>query len=118
MPLRPSLVAALASSANRRRRARGDTVSTIGKGYVAVLSTNQRSPVLTRKAATKSEAFSLAHRLLDDAEDRQCFNGETVSVQIGQADGVNSPIVDGLSLSAAASNSAAGTLATRRAVLR
>jgi hypothetical protein len=47
---------------------------------------DQRGPVLSRRAKTRSDAFAQAHRLLDDAEDRQWFNGEAVSVQVVQSD--------------------------------
>jgi hypothetical protein len=81
MPLRPCLVAALASAAARRRhsRARGrGIVTAVGKTFVATLTTDQRGPVLTLKAATKADAFMQAHRLLDQAEDREWHRGEAV----------------------------------------
>jgi hypothetical protein len=51
------------------------------------LVTNQRGPVLSRKAQTRADAYAAAHRLLDDAEDRQWFNGEVVSVAVAQSEG-------------------------------
>ena len=62
-------------------------MTAIGRGYVAVLSTNERGPIVTRKAATMADAFAVAHRLLDDAEDRQFNRGEIISVAVAQADG-------------------------------
>jgi hypothetical protein len=37
-------------------------------------------------AKTRSDAFAQAHVLLDQAEERQWFNGEVVSVEVRQAD--------------------------------
>jgi len=61
-------------------------LTAIGANWKAVLVSDQRGPVLTRKAKTRSDAFAQAHRLLDDAEDRQWFNGELVRVEVRQAD--------------------------------
>ena len=61
-------------------------MTAIGRGYVAVLSTNERGDLVTRKAETREGAFSQAHRLLDDAEDRQFNRGEIVSVAVAQAE--------------------------------
>ncbi len=61
-------------------------MTAIGANWKAVLVSDQRGPVLTRKAKTRSDAFAQAHRLLDDAEDRQWFNGELVRVEVRQAD--------------------------------
>jgi len=57
-----------------------------GKSFVAVLATNERGPILTRRAETRADAFAQARRLLDDAEDREWNRGETVSVEVRQAD--------------------------------
>jgi len=64
----------------------GGKLTAIGANWKAVLVSDQRGPVLTRKAKTRSDAFAQAHRLLDDAEDRQWFNGELVRVEVRQAD--------------------------------
>jgi hypothetical protein len=86
MPRFP-LVAALASAAARRRRSYGRSdLTAIGTTWRAALVSDQRGPVLSRRAKTRSDAFAQAHRLLDDAEDRQWFNGEAVSVQVVQSD--------------------------------
>lgn len=61
-------------------------MSAIGKGFVAVLATNQRGPVVTRKAESREGAFAQAHVLLDQAEERQWFNGEVVAVEVRQAE--------------------------------
>ena len=62
-------------------------MTAIGKAFVAVLSSDQRGPLVTRRSKTKSDAYSMAHRLLDDAEDMVWFNGELVRVEVGQSDG-------------------------------
>jgi hypothetical protein len=62
-------------------------MTAIGKGFVAVLITNERGPLVTRKAATMSDAFAVARRLLDDAERQQFNRGEIVSVQVAQSEG-------------------------------
>jgi hypothetical protein len=49
------------------------------------LVSDQRGPVLTRKAETRGRAFATARRLLDEAEDRQWFNGEVVRVEVAQS---------------------------------
>jgi|GEM_PF-5029139 len=61
-------------------------MTAIGTTWRAALVSDQRGPVLSRRAKTRSDAFAQAHRLLDDAEDRQWFNGEAVSVQVVQSD--------------------------------
>jgi hypothetical protein len=71
----------------RRHSDEGDTVTAIGTTWRAALVSDQRGPVLTRRAKTRSDAFAQAHRLLEDAEDRQWFNGELVRVEVGQSDG-------------------------------
>jgi hypothetical protein len=58
----------------------------IGTNWQASLVSDQRGPVLTRRAKTRSDAFAQAHRLLEDAEDRQFHRGETVSVAVAQSD--------------------------------
>ena len=62
----------------RRSRWGGDTVTAIGTQWRASLVSDQRGPVLTRRAKTRSDAFAQAHRLLDDAEDRQWFKGSCI----------------------------------------
>jgi hypothetical protein len=71
----------------RRSRWGGDTVTAIGTQWRASLVSDQRGPVLTRRAKTRSDAFAQAHRLLDDAEDRQWFKGEAASIRIELAEG-------------------------------
>jgi hypothetical protein len=62
-------------------------VVAIGKDYVAVLSTNERGPVLTRSARNRSLAFAIARTLLDQAEQRSDWHrGEVVSVEVRQAE--------------------------------
>jgi hypothetical protein len=61
-------------------------MTAIGSKWQASLVSDQRGAVLTRKAATKSEAFSLAHVLLDQAEDMAWFNGETVRIEVSRAE--------------------------------
>jgi hypothetical protein len=61
-------------------------MTAIGRGFTATLSTNERGPIVTRKAVTMSDAFAAAHRLLDDAEDRQLNLGEIVSVAVAQSE--------------------------------
>jgi hypothetical protein len=70
----------------RRRFDGGLILTAIGQAWKAALVSDQRGPVLSRRAKTRSDAFALAHRLLDDAEDRQWFNGETIRVEVGQSD--------------------------------
>jgi hypothetical protein len=64
----------------------GDTVTAIGTNWQASLVSDQRGPVLTRRTKTRADAFAQAHRLMDEAEDRQWFNGEVVSVAVAQSD--------------------------------
>jgi hypothetical protein len=78
------LAAALASAAARRRRDRRNTVTAVGTTWRALLTSDQRGPILTRKAATKSEAYSAAHALLDQAEDMAWYRGEIVGVRVEQ----------------------------------
>ena len=87
-PLSRSLVAALASAAARRRRSYGRSdVTAIGTTWRALLTSDQRGPVLSRRAKTRADAFAQAHRLMDEAEDRQWFNGETIRIEVAQSDG-------------------------------
>jgi hypothetical protein len=87
MPRFP-LVAALASAAARRRGSdRRIVVTAVGTNWQASLVSNQRGPVLSRRAQTRADAFAAAHRLLEDAEDRTWFNGEIVSVAVAQSEG-------------------------------
>jgi hypothetical protein len=88
MGLPRSLAASLASSAARRRRSDGrSNLTAVGTNWQASLVTNQRGPVLSRRAQTRADAFAAAHRLLEDAEDRTWFNGEVVSVAVAQSEG-------------------------------
>jgi hypothetical protein len=57
-----------------------------GKGFVAVLSTNQRGPALTRKVESREGAFAMARRLLDEAEAKTWHLGEVVAVEVKQSD--------------------------------
>jgi hypothetical protein len=59
-------------------------VVAIGTTWRASLVSDQRGPVLTRKATTKSEAFMQAHVLLDQAEDMVWYHGEVVGVRVEQ----------------------------------
>jgi hypothetical protein len=61
-------------------------VTAVGKDFKAVLSTNMRGPIVTRKADTREAAFAVARRLLDDAERREFNRGEVVSVEVWQAE--------------------------------
>jgi hypothetical protein len=61
-------------------------VTAVGKDFKAVLSTNMRGPIVTRKADTREAAFAVARRLLDDAERREFNRGEVVSVEVRQAE--------------------------------
>jgi hypothetical protein len=71
----------------RRHFDEGDTVTAVGRDYCATLGTSMRGPLVTRKAATMSDAFAMARRLLDDAERQQFHRGELVRVEVGQSDG-------------------------------
>jgi hypothetical protein len=62
-------------------------VTAVGTTWRALLTSDQRGPVLTRRAKTRSDAYAAAHVLLDQAEDRTWFNGEVVRVEIAQSDG-------------------------------
>jgi hypothetical protein len=68
----------------RRRFDGGLILTAIGQAWKAALVSDQRGPVLTRKAATKSEAFMQAHALLDQAEDMAWYRGEVVGVKVEQ----------------------------------
>jgi hypothetical protein len=83
MPLRSCLVAAMASAAARRRRSSGrGIVTAVGTTWRAALVSDQRGPILSRKAATKADAFMQAHALLDQAEEMAWYHGEVVGVRI------------------------------------
>jgi hypothetical protein len=85
MPLSRSLVAALASSASRRRPTHGRIdMTAIGKTWRAALVSDQRGCVLSRKGVTRADAFAQAHALRDAAEDRTWFNGKVVGVRVEQ----------------------------------
>jgi hypothetical protein len=63
-------------------------VTAIGRGFVAVLASDQRGPLVTRRATTWNEAVAIARVLLDQVEDDQRWHrGERLSVQVAQADG-------------------------------
>jgi len=62
-------------------------MTAIGTTWRVALVSDQRGPVLSRKAATKAEAFSLAHALLDQAEDMAWYRGEIVGVRVEQEAG-------------------------------
>jgi len=85
-PLSRALIAALASATSRRRRFDGRSdLTAIGTTWRAALVSDQRGPVVSRRAQTRADAFAQAHVLLDQAEERQWFNGEAVSVRVEQA---------------------------------
>jgi hypothetical protein len=83
------LAALLASAAARRRRSYDGriVVTAVGTTWRAALVSDQRGPILSRKAATKSEAFMQAHALLDQAEDMAWYRGEIVGVRVEQEAG-------------------------------
>jgi hypothetical protein len=87
MPLPSHLAAALASAAARRRRSERDIVTAVGTTWKAVLLSNQRGPVVSRKAETREGAFAMARVLLDQAESQQWHRGERVQVEVAQAEG-------------------------------
>jgi hypothetical protein len=62
------------------------TVTAIGKGFVAVLSTNERGPVERRRARTRMQAFAAARMLLAVAERRDFNRGEIVAVDVRQVE--------------------------------
>jgi hypothetical protein len=65
---------------------RGITMTAIGRGFVATLSTDQRGPIERKPATSRSAAFVKARLLLDAAERRDWHNGEIVSVSIAQSE--------------------------------
>jgi hypothetical protein len=81
------LAAARRWSSMRQRRFKEITVTAIGQAWKAALVSDQRGPVLSRKVATKSEAFMQAHALLDQAEDMAWYRGEVVGVRVEQEAG-------------------------------
>jgi hypothetical protein len=68
------------------RRSEGNTVTAVGKEFLAVLSTDMRGPVERRRARTRTLAFAAARVLLDVAERRDWNQGEVVSVEVRQAE--------------------------------
>jgi hypothetical protein len=56
----------------------------IGKGYQAVLATDQRGNVEVREAKTRSEAFTAARGVLALAKYRKWYTGEIISIRIEQ----------------------------------
>jgi hypothetical protein len=62
-------------------------VTAIGVTWRAVLSTNERGPLLTRSARNRSLAFAIARTLLDQAEHRDDWHrGEVISVEVRQSE--------------------------------
>jgi hypothetical protein len=61
-------------------------LSAIGKTYVATLSSDQRGPIERRPATSWGLAFLKAKLLLDAAEKRDWYKGETVSVSVAQSE--------------------------------
>ena len=61
-------------------------MSAIGKTYVATLSSDQRGPIERRPATSWGQAFLKAKLLLDAAEKRDWYKGETVSVSVAQSE--------------------------------
>jgi hypothetical protein len=61
-------------------------MTAVGRGFLAVLSTDMRGPLVKRKAETREAAFAVARRLLDDAERQQFNRGEIVSVAVAQSE--------------------------------
>jgi hypothetical protein len=59
-------------------------VTAIGKGFRAVLATDQRGNVEAREAKTRLEAYTAARGLLALAECRKWYAGEVVSIRIEQ----------------------------------
>ena len=55
-----------------------------GRGFTATLWTDQHGPVERRTATTRKEAFAAARDLSDEAERREWYRGETVSVSVAQ----------------------------------
>jgi hypothetical protein len=53
-----------------RRSEGGHSMTAIGKGFIATLSTDMRGPVERRSATSRSQAFVKARLLLDAAERR------------------------------------------------
>ena len=63
-------------------------MTAVGRGFVAVLASDMRGPMMTRRAPTWSGAVAIARVLLDQVEDDQRWHrGERLSVQVAQADG-------------------------------
>jgi hypothetical protein len=58
-----------------------------GKGFVAVLSTDQRGPIERKPATSWEQAFVKARLLLDAAERRDWFRGETIIIKVEPDDG-------------------------------
>ena len=65
---------------------KGDTLTAIGKAFVAVLSTNERGPAERRKAGTRLQAFAAARTPLNVAERRDWNRGEAIMVEVRQTD--------------------------------
>jgi hypothetical protein len=61
-------------------------MTAIGRGFTAILSTNERGSVERRKAGTRLQAFAAARTLLDVAERGTWNRGEAISVEVRQAD--------------------------------
>jgi hypothetical protein len=61
-------------------------MTAVGKGFVAILATNERGSIERRPATTRREAFAVARDLSDEAERREFNRGEIVRVEVAQAD--------------------------------
>jgi hypothetical protein len=53
--------------------------------FAVALVSSQRGVLMTRRVPTWDDAFAAAHRLLDEAEDRDWHHGEVVSVRVETA---------------------------------
>jgi hypothetical protein len=61
-------------------------MTAVGKGYVAILASDQRGPIECRPATSWGQAFLKAKLLLDAAEKRDWWKGERVSISISQSE--------------------------------
>jgi hypothetical protein len=61
-------------------------MTAVGKGYVAILASDQRGPIERRPATSWGQAFLKAKLLLDAAEKRDWWKGERVSISISQSE--------------------------------
>jgi hypothetical protein len=81
----PSLASELASV--RARRGRSRVPMPVAEKWRVVLSSNQRGLLVSRKAATRAEAFSVARCLIDEAEDRGQLHAERFSIELEETVG-------------------------------